>query len=695
MMKKNTFSVISILMMTFLLFSLCCGAEFIQSFGSVWISGFFETASDITGNDEMIYIADMNNSQIQAYKKSMEPLFHFGGYGINDGNFTSIHGIYADNNSIYTASIDSFNQKSGRIQVFTKNGIFQQSFERPDKRSDFLRVTKTRDNLVIGITENTLCVYQESGNLIKETNQALDVPFLFLQDIASLPDKTFVFIDRGRRGFFVANSTLTKVRLYGDEYVSIPVSLTTYLQKIYVADANGTIYCFSTDGKLLKTIPTNLFINGMHLSSSSTLLATSALRRGIFEINLTTDQVKELTIEPTRDLELHWPTCLDTDGEFLYLDDDYTGAIKVLSANNGQFIKQLGTSNQENIKAYQLAVQNKNSLYSLSKTNSADIYKFTQDNQSLLLQGAENAEYIALQTDKKDSLYALDIHHKVVVHYYQDEAVAKFNLPPSSGTFQGMFVSDAIFLADQNGEVFILDKKSGKLDSTLQLKPINRFDEFNHFLVTDQYVIVSHRNDHMMKLYSRSSGQLYKTYGSIGGPKTFVQKENIGVDIGYESGRFLFPEGIMNHENFFFVADSGNHRIQKIPLHFLWDKDNIIYLQLGSYQATINFKVVKLDTPPQLYKNRTMVPLRFISEAFGAKVEWSQSAQKITISEENVTIEIWIGNVKMKVNNKEVIIDVPPLIQNNRTLVPVRVISESLGGIVVWDSAKQTIVIRR
>lgn len=94
-----------------MIFTNCFGAEFIQSFGSIWISGFFETASDITGNDEMVYVADLNNSQIQAYKKTLEPLFHFGGYGANDGNFTSIHGIFADNASIYTASIDSFSLK--------------------------------------------------------------------------------------------------------------------------------------------------------------------------------------------------------------------------------------------------------------------------------------------------------------------------------------------------------------------------------------------------------------------------------------------------------------------------------------------------------------------------------------------------------------------------------------------------------
>lgn len=694
-MNKKVRNRLCILLGFLLIISTCLGAEFIQSFGSVWISGFFETASDITGNDEMIYIADMNNSQIQAYKRSLDPLFHFGGYGINDGNFTSIHGIYADNTSLYTASIDSFSLKKGRIQVFSKMGIFQKTFERPERRSDFLRVTKTRDNLIICITENTICIYTTDGKLIKETNQALNIPFLFLQDVTSLPDKTFAFIDRGRRGFFIANTSFSKVTLVADEYLSIPVAITSYMQKIYVADANGSIFCFSMDGKLIKSISSNIYINGLFLLDSNTIMATSALRRGIFKIDVGSEKVVEIKIEPTRELELHWPSSVVSDGNAIYLDDDFTGSIKMIASDNGQFIKQIGTVDKESIKAYQISVIDKNWIFALSKTNSNQIYQFNQENQAILLQGADNAEYIALTTDQEGSLFALDNQNKVVIKFIQNQKVAEHPLSSSSEELEGMFVSDFIYIAYQDGKIDTLDKRNGKLISSLHLNPIDPLDQFKNFLVTDQYFIVSCRENHMMKLYTKSGGQLFKTYGSIGGPKTYVQKENLGVDIGFESGKFLFPEGISRWGETFFVADSGNHRIQKIPLHYLWDKDNTILLQLGSTIATLNFKTIKMDAAPILYKNRVMVPIRFISEALGAKVDWNPNTFKITISEENVTIEIWIGNQKMKVNNKDVIIDVPPLLQNNRTLVPIRAISESLGGAVRWDSNKQTVTIRR
>jgi hypothetical protein len=694
-MKKKFRKYLSILLGFLVIATNCLGAEFIQSFGSIWISGFFETAADIAGNDEMVYVADMNNSQIPTYKRSLEPMFHFGGYGNKEGNFISIHGIYADNTSIYTASIDSFSQKKGRIQVFSKLGIFQKTFDKPERRSDFLRVTKTRDNLIIGLTENTICIYNTDGKLIKETNQALDIPFLFLQDITSLPDKTFAFIDRGRRGFFIANSAFNNVDLLADEYISIPVALASNMQKIYIADANGTIYCFSTDGKFIKSMSTNLYINGLFFLDSNTILATSALRRGIFKINWGTEKVEEITIEPTKDLELHWPTSVASDSDSLYLDDDFTGSIKILSSKNGQFVKQIGTIDQENIKAYQISVIDKNLIYTLSKANNTLIYKFNSDNQSVLLQGDANAEYIALCADKEGALFALNNQNKTIEKFSMNQLSAKYPLPPTDEPFEGLFVSDFIYVSYQNGEIVILDKKNGKVMSTILLHPIERLDQFNNFLVTENYFVISCREYHLMKLYTRANGQLFKTFGSIGGPKTYVQKENMGVDINFESGKFLFPEGISRWEDTFYVADSGNHRIQKIPLHYLWDKDNSISLQIGSLVATINFKSVKLDTVPRLYKNRVMCPLRFIGESLGAKVDWNPSNQKITISEENVTIEIWIGNIKMKVNNKEVTIDAPPFIQNSRTLVPIRVIMESLGGTVNWDSSKQTVTIRR
>ncbi len=66
---------------------------------------------------------------------------------------------------------------------------------------------------------------------------------------------------------------------------------------------------------------------------------------------------------------------------------------------------------------------------------------------------------------------------------------------------------------------------------------------------------------------------------------------------------------------------------------FVYAEQNIIIkLTVGSKDATINDKPVTLDVPPVIQDGRTLVPLRFISEAFGAKVDWDDKTRSITIT---------------------------------------------------------------
>ena len=87
---------------------------------------------------------------------------------------------------------------------------------------------------------------------------------------------------------------------------------------------------------------------------------------------------------------------------------------------------------------------------------------------------------------------------------------------------------------------------------------------------------------------------------------------------------------------------------------------------------------MKFDSVPFLKYNRTYIPVRFITEALGASVEWIESEQKVIIRSEEALIEMQIGNKKYYVDGKEYINDVVPEIVNNRTMLPVRVIAEIL-----------------
>ena len=142
----------------------------------------------------------------------------------------------------------------------------------------------------------------------------------------------------------------------------------------------------------------------------------------------------------------------------------------------------------------------------------------------------------------------------------------------------------------------------------------------------------------------------------------------------------------------------------KIYVSFTVEKPSsiVIKLRISSHSAFINGKQVYLDAPPFIVKNagRTLVPVRFITEAFGAEVEWNGQERKVTIKKsptENhppLLIEMWIGKKVVYVNLKKQTIDVAPLIiQPGRTMVPLRFIAETLGSSVSWDGVKKEISI--
>ena len=99
------------------------------------------------------------------------------------------------------------------------------------------------------------------------------------------------------------------------------------------------------------------------------------------------------------------------------------------------------------------------------------------------------------------------------------------------------------------------------------------------------------------------------------------------------------------------------------------------------------------DVPPQIIENRTMVPLRVIFEALGAEIDWNGDTQTVTATRGDTVVVMQVGNRVITVDETEVTLDVPPMIIDNRTLVPARAVAESFGVDVDWDVDTQTVVL--
>lgn len=112
-------------------------------------------------------------------------------------------------------------------------------------------------------------------------------------------------------------------------------------------------------------------------------------------------------------------------------------------------------------------------------------------------------------------------------------------------------------------------------------------------------------------------------------------------------------------------------------------------------RVIINNRLVDFpDVKPFINKDsRTMVPVRFVSNELGAAVNWDGLTKTVTIQQGGKTIILVIGNTFAHVNGQRIIFDTAAEIVDGRTMVPLRFISETFGAKVVWDGRLKTVYI--
>jgi len=102
---------------------------------------------------------------------------------------------------------------------------------------------------------------------------------------------------------------------------------------------------------------------------------------------------------------------------------------------------------------------------------------------------------------------------------------------------------------------------------------------------------------------------------------------------------------------------------------------------------------LSFEVSPTIENGTTLVPMRAVFEALGATVQWDSYTQTVTADKFGTTIKITLGQAIAYKNGSPVTLQVPAKIINNRTMVPLRFVSEALGVQVNWDGFTQTITI--
>lgn len=127
--------------------------------------------------------------------------------------------------------------------------------------------------------------------------------------------------------------------------------------------------------------------------------------------------------------------------------------------------------------------------------------------------------------------------------------------------------------------------------------------------------------------------------------------------------------------------------VAKITLVFSVNKPSVV----------MNGVTVPMDTAPVIENGRTILPVRYIATPLGAQVLWSPKEQKVTLVGSK-RVELWIGKPTARVDGVDVLIDpdnpkVAPRIVSGRTMLPLRFISETFGASIVYDPKLQTVTV--
>ncbi len=106
---------------------------------------------------------------------------------------------------------------------------------------------------------------------------------------------------------------------------------------------------------------------------------------------------------------------------------------------------------------------------------------------------------------------------------------------------------------------------------------------------------------------------------------------------------------------------------------------DVVVMSIGSHEIIVNDAKATIDAAPIVQNDRTFVPFRALAEAFGAEVAYDEATQAVTAKLNGVEVVMTIGSATYTVNGAEKTMDVAPFINGSRTMVPVRFVAEAFG----------------
>lgn len=120
---------------------------------------------------------------------------------------------------------------------------------------------------------------------------------------------------------------------------------------------------------------------------------------------------------------------------------------------------------------------------------------------------------------------------------------------------------------------------------------------------------------------------------------------------------------------------------------------NQVHLTIDQPKLHVNGIPLVLDQAPVIYKDNTLVPVRFVVEAMGGELTWVDGERKVMIVKDDHLLELWLDQDQLIADGKAITAEVAPMLMGERTMVPLRIISESMGWKVTWEETTRSVIL--
>lgn len=125
----------------------------------------------------------------------------------------------------------------------------------------------------------------------------------------------------------------------------------------------------------------------------------------------------------------------------------------------------------------------------------------------------------------------------------------------------------------------------------------------------------------------------------------------------------------------------------------VYDYLRIVKLVIGEKVAEVNFSGLEMDQAAYINNGRTLVPFRFLGESLGADIAWDSTKNQASLKLVNTEVKVTIGSKTAYVNGRTYTLDVPAQIKGGRTFIPLRFVSEALGAEVEYENDTKQVTI--